>query len=215
VISKEKYISWDVDLSKYLDVNSKGKIQDFGYMYLHNMVQTADGKIYAIGEGYKKGMSAGGAALKILSGGVPTSNKVKITDLLLIGFDNDLKVKSATVYSKNENNVFVGAFGSLRTSLLGKVIKYYFGGFDYAYTQNNADNTSFTVCYSDYVKGKDYKGGTFNSITYNEGKFTTDRINTKSDATSTSVLPAKQGQVLILDYYKKDKRLDVHIEKLN
>jgi hypothetical protein len=79
----------------------------------------------------------------------------------------------------------------------------------------NSDNSSFTICYSDYVKGKDYKGSTFNSITYNEGKLTTDKINTKSDATRSYILPGKQGQVLIVDYFKKDKRLDAHFEKLN
>src|SRR5213076_3929 len=53
-ILREKYSSWDLDLGKYLNVNSKGKIEDFGFMYVHNILQTADGSIYAIGEGYKK-----------------------------------------------------------------------------------------------------------------------------------------------------------------
>lgn len=61
--------------------------------------------------------------------------------------------------------------------------------FDYAYTQVNKDKTDFTICYSDYVRGKDYKGSTFNSISYNEGRITTDRLNTKSDATRSAVLP--------------------------
>lgn len=60
-----------------------------------------------------------------------------------------------------------------------------------------------------------YKGGTFNSITCTDGKITTDKINTKSDAKFSAVYPSKQGQVLIMDYYKKDKRLEMHIEKLN
>src|SRR5258706_10543457 len=42
-VGGEKYCSWDLDLGKFLDVNSKGKIQDFGFMYLHNILQTADG----------------------------------------------------------------------------------------------------------------------------------------------------------------------------
>jgi hypothetical protein len=179
------------------------------------MVHTDNGDIYAIGEGFKKSMSAAGATLKILSGRIPSASKIKVSDLMLIRFDKDINVKSATIYSKKENNIQVGPFGMYSTALLGKIIKYYFGGFDYAYTQYNSDKSSFTVCYSDYVKGKDYKGGTFNSITYNEGKITTDRINTKSDATTTSILPGKQGQVLIMEYYRKDKRLDVHFEKLN
>jgi hypothetical protein len=45
-ILSEKYNSWDLELGKFLDVNSKGKITDFGYMFLHNMVQTSDGSIY-------------------------------------------------------------------------------------------------------------------------------------------------------------------------
>ena len=95
------------------------------------------------------------------------------------------------------------------------MLKYAFGSFDYAYTQFNKENTSFTITYRDYVKDKNYKGGTFNSISYNDGKITTDKINTKSGATSSFILPGKQGQVLIVDYFKKDKRIDAHFEKLN
>ncbi|HKO79742.1 MAG TPA: DUF6770 family protein [Chitinophagaceae bacterium] len=46
-------------------------------------------------------------------------------------------------------------------------------------------------------------------------EITTDKINTKSDATSSSVMTGKQGQVLSLDYYKKAKKIEVHFEKLN
>lgn len=217
-ITSEKYVSWDVDMGKYLDVNSKGKIDDFGYMFLHSMVQTADGKIYAVGEGYKKVASALGIAGKVLSGGRSNASttKVKVTDMIMLTFDSDFNIKAAKIYEKNSNNVILpGGWDFVSVALLGKMIKYYFGEFDYAYTQVNKDATSFTVCYSDYVRGKDYKGGTFNSITYNEGKITTDKINTKSDATRTAILPGRQGQVLILDYYRKDKRLEVHFEKLN
>jgi hypothetical protein len=216
-VTSEKYVSWDLDMGKYLDVSSKGKIDDFGFMYLHNMVQTADGKIYAIGEGYKKVASALGIASKILTGGRGISAlKLKITDMLLLSFDSEFNIKGAKIYDKNSNNVELpNGYEFVSTPLMGKMIKYYFGEFDYAYTQVNGDKTSFTVCYSDYVRGKDYKGGTFNSITYSEGKFTTDKINTKSDASRSSVLPGKQGQVLIMEYYRKDKRLDVHFEKLN
>ena len=198
-ILSEKYCSWANDLSKYLDVNSKGKIDDFGYMFVHNMIATESGEIFAIGEGYMKSGSL-------------ISPKTKITDIMFLKFDKDLNVKSATIYEKNVNTANIA--GSNAPLMLGGALKYA-GYFDYTYAQTNKDRTSFSVCYSDYVKGKDYKGITFNSITYNEGKITTDKINTKSDASKSYILPAKQGQVLILDYYKKDKRLDAHFEKLN
>jgi len=217
-IESEKYCSWSLDMSKFIDVSAKGKIDDFGFMFLHNMVQTADGSIYAIGEGYKKVGSALGIAAKVLSAGRTSmsTTKMKITDMILLNFDKDFNIKGAKIYEKNSNNIMIpDGMDFSSTPLLGKMIKYNFGGFDYSYTQVTKDATSFTVCYSDYERSKDYKGSTFNAITYTEGKITTDKINTKSDATSSIILPAQQGQVLILDYYKKAKRLDLHIEKLN
>ncbi len=213
----EKYVSWEDGLGKYLSLNSKGKVDDFGYMYIHTMVQTADGSIYAIAEGYKKVASAFGIATTLLSrGGGASVTKIKVTDMLIVKFDKDFSVKDAKIYTKNSNSIELphGAeFAS--TAMLGKFIKYYYGGFDYSYTQTNQDLTSFSVCYSDYERSKNYKGGTFNSISYNNGKFTTDKINTKSDASWSEVLPGKQGQVVIIEYFKKAKKLEVHFEKLN
>lgn len=217
-IESEKYCSWSLDMSKFLDVTAKGKIDDFGFMFLHNMVQAADGSIYAIGEGYKKVGSALGIAAKVLSAGRTSmsTTKMKITDMILLNFDKDFNIKGAKIYEKNSNNIMIpDGMDFSSTPMLGKMIKYNFGGFDYSYTQVNKDATSFTVCYSDYERSKDYKGSTFNAITYTDGKITTDKINTKSDATNSTILPAPQGQILILDYYKKAKRLDLHIEKLN
>ena len=216
-VISEKYSSWDLELGKFLDVNSKGKIADFGFMYLHNMVQTADGSIYAIGEGYKKAASVLGIMANLLSSNSGISVvKLKITDMIMIKFDQSFNVKEARIYNKNSNNVELpGGMEFVSTPQIGKLIKYTYGEFDYAYTQVNAGNTSFTVCYADYVRGKDYKGSTFNSITCTDGKITTDKINTKSDASRAYVLPSKQGSVLLLEIYRKDKRIEGHIEKMN
>jgi len=214
-ITSEKYCQWDLELGKFLDVSAKGKIEDFGFMYLHNILQTANGDIYAIGEGYMKVANALGILGAIATRGQSQNvAKMKVTDLILIKFDKDFNVKEAKIYDKNSNVTGLGSLSFASTPLIGKLLKGY-GFFDYSYTQTNPDRSSFTVCYSDYVRGKDYKGGTFNSISYNDGKITTDKINTKSDATSSYILPGKQGQVLILDYYKKAKRIDAHFEKLN
>jgi hypothetical protein len=213
----EKYNSWDLELGKFLDVSSKGKIEDFGFMYVHSIVQTADGSIYAVGEGYKKVVSGLGVAAKLLTRNADISTlKIKVTDMIMIKFDKDFKVKEAKIYDKNSNSVELrSGMEFVSTPLLGKMVKYTYGEFDYAYTQVNKEQTSFTVCYGDYVRGKDYKGSTFNSISYNEGKITQDKIQTKSNANRSWVLPGKQGQVLIMEYFKKDKRLEAHLEKLN
>jgi len=216
-ILNEKYCSWELELGKYLNVSSRGKIEDFGFMYLHNIIQTSDGSIYAIGEGYKKVASALGIAATMLTRSSNISTlKIKVTDMMMLKFDKDFNVKEAKMYPKSSNNVELpGGSEFMSTPLIGKLVKYYYGGFDYSYTQSNKDLSAFTVCYSDYVRGKDYKGGTFNSISYNEGKVTTDHINTRSQASRSWVLPGKQGQVLLLEYFRKDKKLDAHFEKLN
>lgn len=214
-ITSEKYCSWTLDMAKYLNVSSKGKIDDFGYVYMHNMLPTADGGIYAIGEGVYKVANTLGILASVATRSTQSLVKVKVSDMILIKFDKDFNVKDAKIYEKNTNTIPMPSTLGLSTlPMLGRLLKAY-GGFDYSYSQTNKDNSSFSVCYTDYVKGKDYKGGTFNSISYNEGKITTDRINTKSEATRSSVMPGKQGQVLIMDYYKKAKRIDVHFEKLN
>ncbi|MFY7899165.1 MAG: DUF6770 family protein, partial [Chitinophagaceae bacterium] len=59
-VINEKYNSWSKDMSKYMNVSAEGKIDDFGYMFLHNITQMEDGSIYAVGEGYKKVLSAWG-----------------------------------------------------------------------------------------------------------------------------------------------------------
>ncbi len=216
-ILSEKYNSWDLDLGKFVDVGAKGKIDDFGYMYLHNIIQAADGNIFAVGEGYKKTASALGIISQVATGGRSgvSMTKMKVTDMILIRFDKDFNVKGATIYDKNANKEELpSGYEFVSTPLIGKLLKMY-GAFDYSYTQVSKDNTSFTICYSDYVRGKDYKGGTFNAISYADGKVTTDKINTRSEATRSAVMPGKQGQVLILDYYKKAKKLEAHFEKLN
>lgn len=217
-ILSEKYASWEDDFSKYLEVSSKGKIDDFGFMYLHSMMQTSDGSIYAVGEGFKKVASGLGIAANILGGGRSDISvaKMNVTDMILIKFDANFKLKDATIYQKNTNKFEMqNGMEFVSTPLIGKMIKYQWGGFDYKYSQTNKTGTTFNICYEDYVKGKGYKGSTFNSISYNNGKITTDKINTKSDASRSSVLQGPLGQVLILEYYRKTKILELHFEKLN
>jgi hypothetical protein len=216
-INSEKYISWASDLGKFVDAKSNGKIDDFGFMYLHNMIVASDGSIYAVGEGYKKVASALGIAARMITNNADISMiKAKVTDMILLKFDKDFTIKDAKIYEKSSNSVELpSGFEFMSTPLMGKLLKYTYGEFDYAYTQTNKEGNSFTICYADYVRGKDYKGSTFNAISYNDGVITTDKIQTKSSASRSLVLPASQGQVLIMEYFRKDKKVELHFEKLN
>ncbi len=132
-VLSEKYNSWDLDMGKHLNVSSKGKIDDFGFMFLHNMVQTADGSIFAIGEGYQKTASALGIASTVLTRGRGLSVlKMKVTDMVLIRFDKDFNVKSAQIFDKNANKQELpSGYEFVSTPLIGKILRDY-GVFDYS-----------------------------------------------------------------------------------
>ena len=71
-------------------------------MYVHNIVQAADGNIFVIGEGYKKVASAMGIASKLMSKNSNISTiKIRVTDMIIIKFDKDYNVKDAKICNKN------------------------------------------------------------------------------------------------------------------
>lgn len=214
-ILSKTYNSWARDFSKYIPTNAKGKFEDVGYVFIHKVVQLPDGKLFVVGEGFKRQASITGIALKTLgafSGGNVT--KVTITDLVIMEFDNTYKVTNATIYNKTNNNAAVGALSDRTTQhAIGMLIKA-MGLFDYEFTTTDTENGEFTVTYSDWVRDKEYTGQTFNSLRYNGTKFTQDKIELKSKASRLKIYPAKAGSIMIMEYFKKDKRLDFRLEKL-
>ena len=220
-LTNSKYSSWEGDLAKYLPVNDKGKIDEVGYMYIHKVVQTNDGNIFAIAEGYKQQVSALGTGLKVLSvmggggGGGVSAVKIKITDMVMLNYDSTFKLKSAKVYEKNNNNVEMPGGADLMGPQTMALYANAIGAFDYSFTERSNDMSTFEVGYTDYVREDGYKGGTFNTISYYNGQMTTDRINLKSSAKSVVVFPGKTGSVMVMEYYRKDKRLDLRLEKIN
>lgn len=196
-LTNAKYNSWDGDISKYLKMDSRGRVDDLGYIFFHKILQTEDGKIFAVGEGYKIG------------------GNVKITDMVMLQFDNKFDVQSAQIFDKNTNSLSVGMYTAFGPQILGYILKYGFNAFDYSFSQTDKSHSTFVVGYTDYVRSSDYKGLTFNAISYYNNNFTTDKINLKTSSSSMLILPAKTGSIMILEYFKKDKRLDMHLEKVN
>lgn len=213
-VVKSKYMSWTKDMSKFLNVDHKGRVADLGYVFIHKIVQTDDGKIFAIAEGYKKVADGLGIALTVLSRSHAGTTKLKITDLLMLEFTKDFNLKNVKVYEKNNNNLSLGDYSYVNQHSLALMAKQY-GYFDYSFTQLGKNNESFSMAYTDYERSKGYKGMTFHSISYFEGKLTNDKMEMDSDATSMAILPAKPGFVMIMEYFRKAKKIDIRLEKLN
>ena len=140
---------------------------------------------------------------------------MQITDLAFMQFNDKFDLKDAKIYDKYNNSMSMPLGADyVSPHKLALIVKAY-NGFDYDFTQTDQNHTRFFVGYSDYEKSDDYKGSTFNSISYADGKLTTDKINLSSKAKWLKVFPAKTGFVMLMEYFKKDKRLDMHLEKIN
>ncbi len=214
------YNSWQEDFAKYLPLNGKGKIDNIGFLFIHKLIQSPGGKMFVVGEGYKRQANAGGIALKTL-GALAGGNvngvgvtKIVVTDMVIMEFNDKAKVTNATIYDKTNNTVDASSESDYNSQHAIALAVKMAGGFDYEFTTGDADNSNFAVCYSDWVRSSDYKGKTFNSINYNGNKFSTDKIELKSKASKVKVFPAKAGSIMIMEYYRKDKRLDFRLEKL-
>jgi len=141
--------------------------------------------------------------------------KLTITDMLMLELSQNFDLEDAKIYEKNNNHFDLGTANDFSTPHTLALAAKAYGAFDYNFTQMGQSNASFVSSYTDYERTKDYKGLIFNSISYYEGKITTDKINLKTKASSLRVLPAKPGSVLVIEYYKKEKKLDFRMEKLN
>lgn len=206
-VVNQTFNSWEGDFDKYLKVNSAGKIDGVGVLVIHKVIQTPDHKVFIVGEGYKREgtvMSSGGY--------YPVASKVKITDMAVMQFDDHLKVTGVTIYNKKSNTVSVPP-GMTSEHLLAVYMRIA-GNLDYEFTTVDKDNSNFTVCYSDYERSSEYHGQTFNAVHYDGQRWNTDKIELKSKASILRILPAKPGSVMILEYFKKEKRLDFRLEKL-
>lgn len=213
-VISQKYNSWDKELSKFIPVNERGKVEKIGFVYFHSIQQTISGDIFAVGEGYKKQVSALGMA-SALAGARTGSIKIRTTDMVLLKFTKDFEISAIKIYNKTNNDISLPqGYETLNAPSLAMVVKAT-GGFDYEYTQTDEDVSEFVVGYSDYEKSKDFKGLTFNTIHYDGENLAEDKFNLKSNASSMRVLPAKIGSVLVLEYNKKTSSIDAHIEKIN
>jgi hypothetical protein len=210
-VSKQ-YNSWAKDFGRYLTVNENGKLEEVGYLCIQDIQRLPDGSKVILTEGYKRNFDGLGTAMKIagMGGGV---TKIEMTDLVMLEFDANNKVRKAKIYPKKHYN-FQGAMVDMVSQhALASYLKYA-NAFAYDFTTAAADGSDVTFCYSDYERSDEYKGGTFNMLRYKGGKLTEDKIPTKSKASFMRIMPAKPGFIAIMEYYKKEKRLDFRLEKV-
>jgi hypothetical protein len=223
-IVNQKLNSWAKEISAAAPVNERGQFDGNNSRILfHDFVRTDDGKIFAIGEQYKKVANAAGIAGNVLlaavggSGASFSNTQLNVYNMVIFEFTADYSLRKVYVFEKDKNIVTLPS-GSEYVS--PKLVSYYakaYGGFDYAFTQRAPDRSTFHVSYVSYDREKGQASkNVLGSIVYTPEKtFTVDKLPLARRSTSYFVNRAKDGYVLVTEYFKKEKRLDSRLEKIN
>lgn len=197
---------WE-QLSKYLPIDQYGYVREKGepnsFLYLHDVLLQTNGNVLVILEQYKplKGSNM------IMQG-----SGVKIDDLFFVELDTKLQIVSYKRIAKTANNNRNG------DGLMGLAAAKAFNAFDYAGYQDLGDN-KYTFFYFNKQKPEDggKKKWILGILQYDNGKITEEKLNLKSsDNSELSILPAKNGYILIAEKFKdKNKSTEFRLEKLN
>lgn len=86
---------------------------------------------------------------------------------------------------------------------------------DYCYTSIDAKKGEFTTVYCDYEKNTSQGDFIIGVATYkNNGELVVRKVKLTTQPSEFTVLPAKPGYVAVFEYFKKEKRVAMHFEKV-
>ncbi len=218
----EKANSWENDISKVAPINEKGKFDGSNASILfHNIVRTNDGRFFVIGEQYKKAANAAGIVGNVLfvalTGNYVASNvQLNIYNMVIFEFNPDFSLKKLHIFEKYKNVLGLPAgYGSMTPRMLSYYARAV-GGFDYAFTQTASDYNTFFVSFMNYSREGGQGKNVLGSIVYTPEKvFTVDKIDLARKSTDYYVYRAKEGYVMVIEYFKKEKRVETRLEKVN
>ena len=216
-VSTKSY-GWQNQVAALMPAEAKASLEDNYVNFNQTIVKGANGHMYIVAEQFKIVGDALGIASTILNGGRGASvSKGKVANLLIFELDQDAKLASVKFYPKTVTNADLPpGTGFMGAGLLGQIMKVQ-GDFDYQFIQKNEDNSKFNVVYVNFDKEKGESAKTYvGNISFGDnGKYTVDKIEMPAGPTYSYLYPAKPGYVMIADYLKKKKTLDMRLVKLN
>jgi len=203
-IVSEKVNTWSEDINKIVAAKDKEKFEDTNILF-HDFVKTNDGQVFAIGEQYRKG------------GNPVTGMKIVVNNLVVFQFDADYSVRKLHVFEKDQNNFTLPKGMMLFNSKMMSYVAKSMGAFDFQFSQRSSDKSTFTVNYINYDRNKGEKGkNVLGTVIYTPEKvFAIDKLPLNRKSTDYFVYPAKEGYVLVSEYFQKEKRVESRLEKLN
>ena len=225
-LSSNEY-KWKGDIDKYKNENlteeDKKEAKASFSLFFHNVIRSKDGHLFLIAEQFRKQVSAGGVAMNVAAGALGGSSnaanfEIRISNMVIIELDENNKLFDYHIIKKKRNSIFLQQGAGLYSSaFLGYYVNS-LGGFDYSYTSADKIKDEFNLVYTDLNK-KEKKGEKKSEkmigvIQIKQGALTSTRVPINSTAKRMYVDRAKHGYVAIKEYFKKEKRLEMRLEKL-
>lgn len=216
-VLEEHFVDWNRDISKLVPLNKKGRMDGNNTLFIHNLVKTADGKYFIIGEQYKKSASALGIANAALGGDNNVSTvRADLHDMIVFEFNSKFEPVKMNIVEKDKVKILLprGA-GILPMNALGQYLKAC-RAFDYSFTFISDGGKTFQSSYVNYDREKGDSKYVIGNIVYNKkGELVTDQIPLTSKPTIFAVLPGKPGYIFIFEYFRKKKEIVVRLEKMD
>ncbi len=201
--------TWENVLSEFPNIKENNKLKDMGYLYLHNLLEHNNGYL-AIFETYKLTTSG----KKILLGNNYDSKQLTTNDAFLFNFDKEFKVINIKRIDKQISR-WQGA-SSRYTARYNAQRAARFGGFDFLYHQKDVNRNRFYFYFYDYERKKQEKNGfAIKTAIFEDGEFFEDKLTIASKSSEHKVLPAEIGEILVLEYFKKEEKFNIRKERFS
>tara|TARA_B100001109_G_C18846479_1_gene467100 strand:+ start:6 stop:1556 length:1551 start_codon:yes stop_codon:yes gene_type:complete len=215
----KKYISWKKDVASTLAVNQHNKFDDIGFLFFHEFVRAENGKIYGIGESFRRANKGSNTALKALAAASGDASglaymTVEIGDFYLFEFDSEFNFQKVEIVEKSASKYDLPAWGAAPI-MLGYVANAY-GCFDFSGLKTINQGKSFVLFYQNYEKRKKEKNRSVAGVISNTGgEYVTDKLDIDTEADFIRVLPAQGANILFVEFFKKEKRIEMNMKKMN
>jgi hypothetical protein len=137
--------------------------------------------------------------------------------MVVFEFNPDYSLRKLHMFEKEKNVLHLPEFFGNMTN---RMLSYYakaVGGFDYAFTQSTTDRSTFFISFVNYNREGGGRGkNTLGTIVYTPEKtFIVDKLVMNRSSTDYYVYRAKEGYVMVTEYFKKEKRVETRLEKVN
>jgi hypothetical protein len=200
---RHKLYQWaDIQKDK-IGLDTNGKYKENGSLVIVKMKALPNSHFLLIGE-----------CLEAEIGGVFTSH-ISANDLILLEVDQAFNIINAHVEEKrsNRSSALISRSSLTNISAFEKLAS---NSSVVDYKDIHTDSKGFSIFYREQKKidetGKFWK---VLSRQYEEQEYLTDRIQLETQADNTDILTAKAGHLLFVEYFEKDRKLNLRLEKFN